>query len=56
MDPHDSMVKEKAVADPHRADPRWKNVFPSSEMPHWRRQWPVAPSFEYGGINYGALG
>jgi len=50
------MVKEKAVADPNRDDPRWMNVFPSSEMPAWRRQWPVVPSFQYGGINYGDIG
>jgi hypothetical protein len=56
IDQYDSMVKEKAVADPNRADPRWMNVFPSSEMPAWRRQWPVVPSFTYGGINYGSLG
>jgi hypothetical protein len=31
------------------------NVFPSSEMPDWRRQWPVVPSFQYGGINYGRI-
>ena len=56
IDRHDSMVKEKAVADPNRDDPRWMNVFPSSEMPAWRRQWPVVPSFQYGGINYGDIG
>jgi hypothetical protein len=32
------------------------NVLPSSEMPSWRRQWPVVPSFEYGGIAYGDIG
>ena len=41
IDQYDSMVKEKALADPNRRDPRWLNVFPSSEMPDWRRQWPV---------------
>jgi hypothetical protein len=55
IDQYDSMVKEKAVADPNRHDPRWMNVFPSSEMPALRRQWPVVPSFTYGGINYGTL-
>ena len=49
------MVKEKALADPNRRDPRWLNVFPSSEMASFRRQWPVLPTFEYGGINYGAI-
>ena len=55
IDQYDSMVKEKALADPNRADPRWMNVFPSSELPPWRRQWPVVPSFTYGGINYGTI-
>jgi hypothetical protein len=55
IDQYDSMVKEKAVADPHREDPRFMQVFPSSEMPALRRQWPIAPAFEYGGINYGRL-
>jgi hypothetical protein len=55
VDQYDSMVKEKSIADPNRRDPRWLNVFPSSEMTSWRRQWPVLPSFEYGGINYGTI-
>ncbi len=55
IDQYDSMVKEKALADPNRADPRWMNVFPSSELPPWRRQWPIVPSFTYGGINYGTI-
>jgi hypothetical protein len=55
IDQYDSMVKEKAIADPNRRDPRWLNVFPSSEMPDWRRQWPVRPSFTYGGMNYGTI-
>ena len=55
IDQYDSMLKEKAIADPNRADPRFKNVFPSSEMPNWRRQWPVMPTFTYGGMNYGRI-
>jgi hypothetical protein len=55
IDQYDSMVKEKAIADPNRSDPRWMNVFPSSELPSWRRQWPIVPSFTYGGINYGSI-
>jgi hypothetical protein len=55
IDQYDSMVKEKAIADPNRRDPRWLNVFPSSEMPDWRRQWPVRPTFTYGGMNYGRI-
>src|SRR4051794_11681499 len=55
IDQYDSMVKEKALADAHRADPRWLNVFPSSEMESWKRQWPVVPTFVYGGMNYGRI-
>jgi hypothetical protein len=55
IDQYDSMVKEKALADPNRRDPRFANVFPSSEMAAWKRQWPVVPSFSFGGINYGAV-
>ena len=55
IDQYDSMVKEKALADTNRSDPRWLNVFPSSEMVNRRRQWPVVPTFEYGGIRYGRV-
>jgi len=55
IDQYDSMVKEKAIADANRRDPRWLNVFPSSEMATFRRQWPVVPTFVYGGIDYGRV-
>jgi hypothetical protein len=55
VDQYDSMIKGKALADPNRQDPRWLNVFPSSEMESWRRQWPVVPTYVYGGMNYGAI-
>jgi hypothetical protein len=55
IDQYDSMIKEKALADPNRRDPRYLNVFPSSELASWRRQWPAIPTFVYGGINYGTL-
>jgi hypothetical protein len=55
IDQYDSMVKEKALADANREDPRWMNVFPSSEMASNRRQWPVVPTFTYGGMNYGRV-
>jgi hypothetical protein len=55
IDQYDSMVKEKALADPNAKDPRWLNVFPSSEMASFRRQWPVVPTFVHGGINYGRI-
>jgi hypothetical protein len=49
------MLKELALADPHPRDPRYRNVFPSSEMANWKRQWPVVPTFSYGGINVGEV-
>jgi hypothetical protein len=55
IDQYDSMVKECAVADSNRYDPRFANVFPSSELATFRRQWPIRPSFVYGGINYGRI-
>ena len=55
VDQYDSMIKEKAVADVNRRDPRWHNVFPSSELAPLRRQWPIVPTFIYGGMNYGRI-
>jgi hypothetical protein len=50
LDQYDSMVKEHAVADPDPRDPRWKQVFPSSELARFKRQWPVVPTHYFGGI------
>src|SRR5438874_6998085 len=55
IDQYDSMLKEKALADPNKHDPRWQNVFPSSEMASWKRQWPAVPTFVYGGIDSGVI-
>ena len=55
IDQYDSMLKEKALADPNKRDPRYGNVFPSSEMSSWKRQWPAVPTFVYGGIDYGVI-
>ena len=55
IDQYDSMVKEKALADPNPRDARWLNVFPSSEMAQFRRQWPVVPTFWHGGMSYGVV-
>lgn len=52
---YDAMVLEKALADSNRDDPRWLNILPSSELASLRRQWPVVPTFRYGGIDYGIL-
>ena len=50
IDQYDSMVKEKTVATPSRADPRFRNVLPSSELPRWKRHWPVWPTHLHGEI------
>jgi hypothetical protein len=55
IDQYDSMLKEKALADTNARDPRYQNVFPSSEMTSWKRQWPIVPTFTYGGMNYGTI-
>jgi hypothetical protein len=55
IDQYDSMIKERAVADQNRSDPRFANVFPSSELATFRRQWPIQPSFVYGGVNHGRI-
>ena len=55
VEQYDSMVREKALADVNRRDPRWLNVFPSRELAPLRRQWPVVPTFVYGGIDYGRI-
>ena len=55
VDQYDSMLKERAVADPNPRDPRWRNVMPSSELTDHMRHWPVRPTFTYGGMAYGAI-
>jgi len=55
IDQYDSMLKERAVADENRFDSRFRNVFPSSELATFKRQWPVVPTFVYGGVNYGRI-
>jgi hypothetical protein len=55
VDQYDSMLKEKAVADANRDDPRWGNILPSSELVARRLSWPIAPTHLYGGMNYGRL-
>jgi hypothetical protein len=55
IDQYDSMVKEKLIADPCAADPRWRQILPSSELAPWRRQWPVLPTYVHGGLEFGRL-
>jgi len=54
-DQYDSMVLEKTLADPCRADPRWRQVIPSSELADIRRQWPVRPTYRHQGMHYGEI-
>jgi len=55
IDGYDSMVKEKEMADANRSDPRWRCVLPASELASRRRQWPVLPTFVYGGLEHGRV-
>ncbi len=55
LDQYDSMIKEKILADPCKADPRWLQIQPSSELVAWKRFWPVVPGITHGGLNYGQL-
>jgi hypothetical protein len=55
LDLYDSMVVEKGLADANRTDPRWLNVLPTSELAPWRRQWPLVPTFQAGGIEFGRI-
>ena len=52
---YESMIKEKALADVNRRDPRWLNVLPCSELAPRRRQWPVRPTFVQGSIDCGRI-
>jgi hypothetical protein len=55
LDQYDSMVKEKTLADPCTADPRWLQILPSTELAPWKRFWPVVPTYVHGGIQYGTI-
>ena len=55
LDQYDSMIKETILADPCKADPRWLQIQPSSELMTWKRFWPVVPGITHGGLNYGQL-
>ena len=48
LDLHDSMAKEKALADASRVDPRWQTILPARELSSARRQWPLVPTFSHG--------
>jgi hypothetical protein len=55
IDQYDSMVLEKTLADTNRRDPRWVNVFPSSECATHKRQWPAIPTFTHEQLTYGDI-
>ncbi len=55
LDQYDSMVLEKILADPCKADPRWLQILPSTELVDWKRFWPVRPTYMHGGISYGQI-
>jgi hypothetical protein len=50
IDQYDSMVLEKALADPVAGTP-WRQILPSSELAPFLRQWPVVPTRLAGGLN-----
>jgi hypothetical protein len=49
------MVVEKTLADTNRRDPRWLNIFPSSESATRTRQWPAVPTFTHEELRYGEI-
>ncbi|MDX1961308.1 MAG: hypothetical protein SFU98_22255 [Leptospiraceae bacterium] len=55
IDQYDSMIKEKYIADENKKDPRFKNVFPSSELTSLLRHAPIFPTLTHGEINYGKI-
>ncbi|HMV44921.1 MAG TPA: hypothetical protein PK079_18705 [Leptospiraceae bacterium] len=55
IEQYDSMVKEKLLADVNRKYPKLKNIQPSSEVGRFYRHFPVIPTFQMGGMNYGKL-
>jgi len=56
LDQHDAMLLERAVADAHHTDPRWRCVLPVAEVLPSRRLWPLRPTFVHGGLHLGVLG
>ncbi|HSN96989.1 MAG TPA: hypothetical protein VLS89_01785, partial [Candidatus Nanopelagicales bacterium] len=52
---YNSVMKEKSIVDPSRADPRFLQFFPTSELTaHWLSPG-TTPTFAHGGIHHGAL-
>lgn len=55
IDQHDAMLLERAVADAHHEDPRWRCVLPVAEVLPGRGTWPLRPTFLHGGLHTGVL-
>ena len=55
VDQYISMVQEKTIAGPSKRDPRYPNVFPSSEMSTFWMFPGTTPSFYVGKVKYGKL-
>jgi hypothetical protein len=52
---HDSLLRERAIADASRADPRWLTILPDRELAARWRQWPALPTFSHGGLSVGRM-
>lgn len=52
---YDSMLRERALADASRADPRWLTILPDRELAQRWRQWPALPTFSHGGLSVGRM-
>ena len=56
VDQYDSMIKEKALADPNRRDPRWLQRLPLvARCRPGGASGRCVPTFTYGGMNYGTI-
>ena len=54
IDQYDSMVLEKALADPIAGTP-FGQILPSSELANLKRQWPLVPTQLVGGLEVGSV-
>jgi glyoxylase-like metal-dependent hydrolase (beta-lactamase superfamily II) len=54
IDQYDSMVLEKALADPLPGTP-FRQLLPSSELAPLKRQWPLVPTRLVGGVEVGSV-
>ncbi|HUP92818.1 MAG TPA: hypothetical protein VM074_11265 [Solimonas sp.] len=55
QDQYNSMVLEKALADPSKRDARFGQVLPSSELLPDLLNWPCVPTLFHGELRYGSL-